>query len=341
MPKPNTRFLRHIIKDTDSHNKALLAKEAAESRARLGNLEQVAEDKRLRTNPNAKDIRKRQMGDIHAILGGGRKRRREDDGATGKDARVDDERRQAGRRDHHRRDRDRSTDDLIDTKRCSKHRGRLADHRDDSDHERRRSRKSLKSDDPREDERHRRRRDRDRSRSPRRRRSSSREKTRSRRHERSPLRERTSPKRTVKERQREDDADSDPLEDLIGPMPAPRYRGRGTVAGSSGIDRRFSESYDPSTDVAMPDEDAWGSTWDDAVEAFRDRQKLRQAQEERMRSAGFGDDQISRLSGRAGAAAAVEEGDVKWSKAGEKREWDLGKETGVHPAGILGEFSDA
>ena len=34
-PKPNTRFLNNIIRDTNSHNRALLAKENAESQARL------------------------------------------------------------------------------------------------------------------------------------------------------------------------------------------------------------------------------------------------------------------------------------------------------------------
>ncbi|EON66278.1 hypothetical protein W97_05671 [Coniosporium apollinis CBS 100218] len=34
-PKPNTRFLRNILRETDSHNAALLAKEAEDSRARL------------------------------------------------------------------------------------------------------------------------------------------------------------------------------------------------------------------------------------------------------------------------------------------------------------------
>jgi len=34
-PKPNTRFLRNILRETDNHNAALLAKEAEESRARL------------------------------------------------------------------------------------------------------------------------------------------------------------------------------------------------------------------------------------------------------------------------------------------------------------------
>ena len=38
-PKPNTGFLRHIIRQTDSHNAALQAKEAKESRARLRQLD--------------------------------------------------------------------------------------------------------------------------------------------------------------------------------------------------------------------------------------------------------------------------------------------------------------
>ncbi|PHH86700.1 hypothetical protein CDD83_9872 [Cordyceps sp. RAO-2017] len=74
-PRPNTRFLRNIIKGTASHNKALLAKEAAESKARLQSLEQAEEARRLRKNPNARDIRRRQMGDIRAILGGARRYR--------------------------------------------------------------------------------------------------------------------------------------------------------------------------------------------------------------------------------------------------------------------------
>ncbi|KAL8953993.1 MAG: hypothetical protein Q9222_000203 [Ikaeria aurantiellina] len=34
-PKPNTRFLKNIIKETDSHNAALRAKEVADARVRL------------------------------------------------------------------------------------------------------------------------------------------------------------------------------------------------------------------------------------------------------------------------------------------------------------------
>jgi hypothetical protein len=41
-PKPNTRFLKNLVKNADSHNAALLAKEKAETRARLSALESGA-----------------------------------------------------------------------------------------------------------------------------------------------------------------------------------------------------------------------------------------------------------------------------------------------------------
>jgi hypothetical protein len=92
------------------------------------------------------------------------------------------------------------------------------------------------------------------------------------------------------------------------------------LAGSSGIDHRFSETYDPKTDVQMDDEE--GGDWDNALEAFRDRQKLKQNQEARLRSAGFGEAQIQKL--QAGGEKLAE--DVRWSQAGEERVWDRGKE---------------
>jgi hypothetical protein len=104
-------------------------------------------------------------------------------------------------------------------------------------------------------------------------------------------------------------------------MPAPRPRGRGAVAGSSGIDQRFSETYDPKLDIAMEDDVGEGQ-WDDAVEAFRDRQKLRQNHEQRLRDAGFADSDI-RKTQQSGEKQL--EDDVQWSKVGEKREWDMGK----------------
>jgi hypothetical protein len=106
---------------------------------------------------------------------------------------------------------------------------------------------------------------------------------------------------------------------MIGPLPATaRYRGRGTVASASGIEARFAETYDPTTDVA-PEAvaAAGGDDWDDALEAVRDRVKWRAQGAERLRAAGFSADEIARWqSGRR---------EVAWSRRGEDREWDRGK----------------
>ncbi|KAK0723759.1 hypothetical protein B0T21DRAFT_372421 [Apiosordaria backusii] len=70
--KPNINFLGRIIKETTNHNKALLAKEAAEAKARLDHLTEVEAKKRQRLNPTKSDIRRRQLGAISSILQGGK-----------------------------------------------------------------------------------------------------------------------------------------------------------------------------------------------------------------------------------------------------------------------------
>ncbi|PCD33109.1 hypothetical protein AU210_009344 [Fusarium oxysporum f. sp. radicis-cucumerinum] len=266
MMKPNTRFLRHIIKDTDNHNKALLAKEAAESKARLKDLERTEEIKRRKTNPSVHDIRRRQMGDIHAILGGKKRPRNEDE--AGPSSRRNS---QHGRIGH-----EEITDGAIDhgaETELPKKKGIIVaviNGETGLDH--------LQADDGLD---------------------------------------------RPGNLGEEEEEGSDAMEDLMGPAPPPKYRGRGTVGGSSGIDRRFSDTYDPKTDIQM-DEDEVGNDWDDAVEAFRDRQKLRQNQEQRLKDAGFADEQIQRASGADEKSAES----VQWSKAGEKRAWDVGKVIG-------------
>jgi hypothetical protein len=114
-------------------------------------------------------------------------------------------------------------------------------------------------------------------------------------------------------------------------MPAPKPRGRGALAGSSGIDDRFSETYDPKTDILMEDESNTGCSWDDAVEAYRDRQKLLQNQSERLRAAGFTGKEPQHNQGGEGRL----EVDVTWTKAGERREWDKGKKGSLLDADFL------
>ncbi|PTB68347.1 hypothetical protein BBK36DRAFT_1114293 [Trichoderma citrinoviride] len=321
VPKPNTRFLRNIIKDTDSHNKALLAKEAAESKARLRDLERADQAKRRKANPTDGDVRRRQLGNIQSILGGSRHKR--DDNTR----RADDDEKSRNRGDGDRSSRrtsHRERDTDSDRRKARKDYGRLSrspesDERRSHHEDRPRSSRKRHRDNSTEDKhRHGRRRHRSRSRSPRHRHRSRSPRTKKSKHRsRSPL---PAEKRSPRDlHSRNDGDDSDPLEEIIGPAPPPKYRGRGTVAGTSSLDRRFSESYDPSTEV-LPEEEA--GDWDDAVEAFRDRQKLRRMQDERMKAAGFADHQIQRINNS--QREKTEEG-VVWSKAGEERAWDRGK----------------
>jgi hypothetical protein len=345
MPKPNMRFLRHIIKDTDTHNKALLAKEAAESKARLRTLEKEQKTQQAKTNPDARDICRRQMGDIQAILGG-RKRRKVSGGGGGDDddepiQRSSSEKRHSGDRSDKSSKRER--DLFRDRKDARGRHGRLkTDHGSDDEEEparrskkhesRHRSRRRSGSPRREEDREHRHsRRQRSRSSSPgRRSRSPSHRERKSRHHNerrQRALRESPESKRGAPHHQSDAHAskaesDSDPLEDLIGPEPLPKYRGRGALAQTAGIDRRFSETYDPTKDV-MEDDDPGADNWDDAVESFRDLQKLRRHQQERMRDANFTEAQISKVAASEGEKKT--DVDVRWSKAGEKREWDIGK----------------
>ncbi|KAI1328244.1 hypothetical protein F5Y16DRAFT_369832 [Xylariaceae sp. FL0255] len=323
-PKPNTRFLNNIIRDTTSHNRALLAKENAESKARLRDLEHAESQKRdeeqrreRRSKPGPGDTRKRMLGDIAAILGGPPKKRKADS--------IKDDRCEETASDYRERRSDTRTRER------------------DSGRESRSNRYDRKptgrSDSPepqhREDRRQVRDRDRDRDR-----RRDSRERgercdkerprrgkgeTRSSRHHR----ERRDPCANKTERSpraADESSDSDPLDDIIGPAPPTettiRRRGRGANAASSGIDSHFAANYDPTVDVSPePDGPGLGGDWDNAVEAFRDRQKWKQQGAERLRSAGFTEDQVRKWE----KGDKKDEADVKWNKAGGLREWDRGK----------------
>lgn len=102
------------------------------------------------------------------------------------------------------------------------------------------------------------------------------------------------------------------------PEPAVRVRGRGAAKISSTMDAHFAADYDPSQDVRPgSDED----DWDMALEALRDRQRWKQQGAERLKAAGFTDDEIKKWE----KGGEKTEDDVRWSKRGEGREWDRGK----------------
>ncbi|KAI9841294.1 MAG: hypothetical protein M1837_000780 [Sclerophora amabilis] len=281
-PKPNTRFLRNIIRDTDNHNAALLAKEAEDSRQRLRAL--VGAGARSKQNhsktstslPNQDERRskhrKLDVGDDDNQY----KLQRSRSGLDRSPKRSD----RASRKE--RRHRDEEVDSLSDVTIVEVGQGGDT---------RRRKKVIVVVEDVRYQ----------RSRPP-------------------PDRETES---TSLHQGPHDASDSDPLESIIGPPPPPPQpkvssRGRGTFA-SSGIDDRFSSSYNPTTDVHPNSESE--DDWDQALEALRDRQRWKQQGADRLRSAGFSEDEVKKWE----RGGEKREEDVRWTTRGEDREWDRGK----------------
>lgn len=305
--------MRNLVRETDSHNAALLAKEAADAKARLEQL--VTKGQR----PDH-DIRRRQLGNITAVLSAN---------AAGK--RISGN---AARPDEPSRDRDdteekvgrASREDMRASSRRS-HQGREEGdrHREHTFHDRSYRRH--------EDSSRRRHRDRGSEKDKRRRsrsRSPSQEKSRRlSRRERSferPSRDQEHGNRDVEEHKRRPERrrrhtppredDSGPLGELLGSLPLPKVhaRGRGATQASSGIDARFSKTYDPALDLSAAD----GDEGDDC-DMVLDRVKWRQQGAERLRAAGFTDKDIE-------AWEAGKKPEVRWAKSGEGREWDRGKD---------------
>ncbi|KAF2823385.1 hypothetical protein CC86DRAFT_447768 [Ophiobolus disseminans] len=349
-PKPNKNFLRHIIRQTDNHNAALLAREAEESKARLKEMNR----ERLRTQKK-EEVRKerRAEGRLTPVLSeedmqAAPPMRRTGHGTTDRDDRH--RRRERSEDSHAHRHRSRSREERREKRK-----------REDSDGER--SARRSKYSEHHRDRRHRgdygSEEDEDRSRrkhkaghTHRRRRSDSRSSSgaharpshsdraeRQRRHrDRSHTPERSSrPHKSARASQTlykpgkskrqspPPGSDSDPLEAIVGPLPpnvepSIRSRGRGAhKANSMGMDSRFSSAYDPAVDVRPPSdaEDDWGQS----VEAFRDRQRWKQQGAERLKAAGFTDDQVKKWE----KGDNKDEEDVTWTKRGQARDWDRGK----------------
>ncbi|RMZ72326.1 pre-mrna-splicing factor 38b [Pyrenophora seminiperda CCB06] len=348
-PKPNKSFLRHLIRQTDTYNAALLAKEAEESRARLKRMNREQDGKgtsgqakrpklaegRLTSVPPPDDSREahpskrrrhRDKDDTY------RERPREEERECSRDApaRRHRDRSRDGRR--HKRSHDSGEDNSSRRKRQpspspyneknrrsdngkgESRRSRKRDQEERKDRRHRQSRSPSRSSTPRSERHDRRRRHRDHSLSPQTDPTSTRRKCPSLQHLSSSKDQVTSPA-----------SDSDPLEAILGPLPPPpeptvRSKGRGAFKPNSmGIEARFSSTYDPTTDVrANSDaEDDWG----DALEAVRDRARWQQQGAERLKAAGFTNDQVKKWE----KGDVQNEEDVVWSKKGQAREWDRGK----------------
>ena len=328
-PKPNTRFLKNLVKNADSHNAALLAKEKAETRARLRGLESGLKRGREDDGNDRDDgvgKRKKRDGEREGrwkgVLSGlGKPNTRERDGDVRRERRrnspdarsrpegLKDEDRSADK-DHkehseHRRRRSRSPDSRS---RSPQHQHRRSNHRD---------RKSNRSRSPQDRKQHH---DRKRhSRSPERRQDSKNTRNPSKPPNPSTSNNHNKPPTS------EPDSD-DPLTTFLGPAPPPttRPRGRGAAtSNTSTMDLRFNDpSYNPRADVALSDSETEGAgaskddPWSTSLETLRDRAAWRIKGAARLREAGFKDADVQKWES---GGREKDERDLKWRGRGEGR----------------------
>ncbi|KAI7201263.1 hypothetical protein KC316_g756 [Hortaea werneckii] len=283
-PRPNTRFLRNLVRDADTHNTALKAKEEEEARRKERERKRRWQDEKVADGSEKRRKEGDRPGRWASALGG---LERQDKGQNP---------RRESRRERDERGKDR----------------RSHSHRADEDERRR--------------QRHRHGEDRRRSRSPH---SHHRHHHRRDRQSRSPRRSRSPEHRSKQRRRHSTASDSDPLDDVIGPEPPSTVirRGRGAIAGSSTIDQRFRPDYDPRADIQnspSPEHGREGvrDDWDLALEALRDRAKWKAQGGDRLKAAGFTDEEVDRWKD---GGREKDERDVQWRKSGEGREWDRGK----------------
>lgn len=300
VPKPNTRFLRHIVREADNHNAALKKKEDQKSERRLRALRDYDEPPRKRYRADETDQSKRGRM-LKDILGAVRS------GNGGKHRGTVTDRSQSSRQHHHhhgggdkqkpsRRHRSHERHTSPDSSRPSKSRRKSSSLESETRSERRKRHKPT----PRE----------------------------------------TSPDADVRAhrlRHRQYSSAAPPIgNQLDGIAEAPERhgedavpkRGRGAHRARTGIDARFAKGYDPSHDVSQDSvHDSDAEDWDFALEAVRHRAKWKQSQTSRMREAGFDEKVISKWE-RGFLINDGPEGNsstVKWARKGEVREWDAGK----------------
>jgi hypothetical protein len=325
-PKPNLRFLRNILRETDNHNAALLAKEAEESKAKLkdlksGSVNGIQKD----SSDHSRKRRRSPDDDLKERYGRGSKRRnRCEESPVRYTSRRDKSRGRRSTRKHRESSSDSESRHRTSTRRRTRHRTRSRE-RERERHSSnrgpghsRKSRSRSTSDSENTSRRHRK--------HTRRKRCRSRESDSS--HHNADRHRRISPDRLPERTSDKSKSDSDPLEELVGPLPPSqkptievRKRGRGAFTSTRNLsmDAHFATDYDPSTDI-RPDSDH-DDDWEEALEAMRDRQRWKQQGADRLRQAGFTEALIKSWEKR----DDKNEDDVRWAKKGEGREWDRGK----------------
>ena len=305
--KPNTRFLKNLVQDVDSHNATLKRKEDSERAERLRKFE---EEERRREREEGRE----------------RKRRRTDE-EDGRTKRRNHEKKR-GRDEHRSRRHRRNTSSASPRSRSPTRQSETSQRRKRSS-ERRHRRHSPVENQKHTDSKSSKHRKHKRRRSP-----SSIPPSRSH-HKNGSTRHRTpTPSRSPSS------TPSSPLTHLLGSLAPPLRRQLGPSHKSSAyhnpsnsaMDARFSAHYDPTTDTQQTgpadddeEEEGGGGDWDLALEALRDRRSYQKKQGKRMREAGFDEEAIGRWE-RSGVGEK-EKGweDVRWKGRGEEREWDVGK----------------
>ena len=355
-PKPNTRFLKNILLDTDNHNASLRAREVSESRWRLKQLQQSLKGDSQDTRSSEtlqstskkrgvsrqvidEEVLKVKRQDWAIFYPRGRREPAEREHALPTETDEEGETRSSRRRcsEEHRRTRRKRIEQSDgsasgETLRLRKRHRHHPIHGSKRHHHENHLISPIRDRSRRKGE-HRQSRRRDRSRS----RSRSRSPCRKHKARRERLGEvRKSRGEAYREHGESSkpcrspssgSISSDPLDTLIGPAapvrspsPKPQRKGRGVSRlSNAAIDTHFSSNYDPALDV-HPDS-ASEDDWDQALEALRDRRKWKQQGADRLRQAGFSEADISKWE--KGGERSV--GDVIWAARGESREWDRGK----------------
>lgn len=320
-PKPNTRFLKNLVREADSHNAALKKKEELEARIRQQELNERERNRCGKDGYRDADQRplKRRRYDNEDDY---RQRRRTNDDRDYGRLNISPERSRSRERRH---DRSRRARDESATKSQVGHtleRERRLRSRSFSDSRTVEMRHQGKT-----EERRRRRKDRSKER---------RHHIRSTGSEASEDEKRFNREQNSRRHSDNDASDSDPLETLVGPLeksrenittkekPPIRSKGRGAYKPSgAAMDAHFSSSYNSGIDLHPESEvEEEKEDWDMALEALRDREMFKQKHAERLREAGFGDADIKKWEA-SGKEKDVE--DVKWTGKGQAREWDIGK----------------
>ncbi|KAK3711851.1 hypothetical protein LTR37_009369 [Vermiconidia calcicola] len=321
-PKPNTRFLRNVIRETDSHNAALKAREEEESRARLSELRKGKRRREDEVEEGSEKRRRKEekAGRWASAFGGlGGKSEKRDGGrrhGERSERRHNERHERPAEREHISRKRHTHAHDKTEEREGSERRDGKRSGCGREEAQERSFRRGHGSEGPgrrAHEEKDNRPISNEHKQHPKQRRKS-----------RSPSHSPPRHSHDIKANNSDDSDDSDPLSSFLGPKPPPTVlpRGRGAYKTSATIDTRFNPSYNPKTDVDLfPDESGERDDWDMALEALRDRAKWRVQGSKRLRDAGFTEKEVGKWE--KGGEKGVE--DVTWRKRGEGREWDRGK----------------